>query len=394
MKLPLPRYNPKKNTARVPISFLEKVANFDFDKYYTPKVRIACHTSMWIIFTFLIQINLLLDYDLPLPVTLAFTARSMICNMTVFYVFFYIVVPETLFKNRIVGTILSLPLCLVIWIILNHYCIVLIGQHLRVESPYLKPGIASNLKQRFVDVISPKNILVLLIAFFYSISTFFFIKIVFDIIRFYSRLFKTERKASQLEIEKQQLETAFLKAQLNPHFLFNTLNNLYGLSLRNDSQTPQTIMQLSTMMRYTLYECNTEMVLLSREIEFLKNYVSLEKMRYKADKEIIFNIEDSQVNQQKITPLLNFTFIENGFKYGLKNKNKGFLKIDMCFLDNNFYFSIINDKEDKPVAEKKFSGIGISNIRKRLELLYADKYELITEDRGTSYFVSLKINLG
>ena len=97
-----------------PKTFLEKVATFDFDKYYTPKVRIICHASMWIIFTFLIQINLFLDYNLRLSVSLAMAVKSLICNMTVFYLFFYVIVPETLLKNRIILTILSLPLCLMI----------------------------------------------------------------------------------------------------------------------------------------------------------------------------------------------------------------------------------------------------------------------------------------
>ena len=263
---------------------------------------------------------------------------------------------------------------------------------MKVQNPYLKAGFTSNLNQHFADIISPKNILVFLVPFFYSVSSFFFIKIVIDIFRFYSKLFKTERKNNQLEIDKQHLERDFLRAQLNPHFLFNTLNNLYGLTLRNDNQAPKTIMQLSNMMRYTLYECNTEMVLLSKEIEFLKNYVSLEKMRYKPNKKIVFSIHDSQVVNQKIAPLLTFAFIENGFKYGLKKKNEGFLIIDISVFDNVFCFSIVNDKEENS-EEKQFGGIGTANIRKRLQLLYPDKHELKMEDRGNSFYVEMKINL-
>jgi hypothetical protein len=374
-----------------PRSFLEKVATFNFDKFYTPLVRIVCHISMWVIFTFLLQINFLLDYNLPLTITLVFAARSLICNIILFYLFFYFIFPNTLLKNKVVLTILSLPICLVLWIILNHYCLILIGKYFKIEGPYLK-GVIENQNESFIEIISLKNILKEAILVFYSISSFFFIKILFDIIRFYSKWFKSERKSVQLEIEKLNLEKDFLKAQLNPHFLFNTLNNLYGLALRNDYQTPQVIMHLSEIMRYTLYESNAELVPLTREVEFLKNYVLLEKMRFKNNKNIDFTLDDSNMDTQMIAPLLTFTFVENSFKYGLKPKNDGFLKINVSVDNNIFYFSIINDKEENR-REREFSGIGTVNIRKRLELLYPGKHELKIEDQGKSFFVEMKINL-
>jgi len=162
--------------------------------------------------------------------------------------------------------------------------------------------------------------------------------------------------------------------------------------LRNDHQTPEVIMQLSEMMRYTLHESNAELVPLSRELKFLKNYVLLEKMRYKNNKDIVLNLDNSTVDTQMIAPLLTFTFVENGFKYGLKAKHDGFLKIDVSFNNNIFHFSIINDKEENK-EERKFSGIGTVNIRKRLELLYPGKHELKIEDRGKIFFVGMKINL-
>ncbi len=375
-----------------PKTFLEKVATFDFDKYYTKKLRFACHCFMWLIFTFLIQVNLFFDSRLPLEITFAFACRSLICNMTVFYLFFYFILPKTILKNRIITAVLSIPFCIILWILLNHYCLIFIDQHFEMESPYYKDSIAANVNSSFAEIISPRHILVVLIPVFYSISPFFFIKIVFDILRFYSKWFKSERRSAHLEIEKLNLEKDFLRSQLNPHFLFNTLNNLYGLSLRNDQRTPEVIMQLSEMMRYTLYESDAGMVLLSKELVFLKNYVLLEKMRYKNNKDIVFNLDDSQVDIQMIAPLLTFTFIENAFKYGLKLKNEGFLKIDISIANNVFYFSIINDKEEN-VEEKEFGGIGTDNIRKRLELLYPDKHKLKMEDRGQSFWVEMKINL-
>ena len=183
-----------------------------------------------------------------------------------------------------------------------------------------------------------------------------------------------------------------MKAQLNPHFLFNTLNNLYGLALRLDKETPKVIMQLSEMMRYTLYESNSETVPLSKELQYLKNYVLLEKMRYKNTTDIVFTIDESQIDSHVIAPLLTFTFVENGFKYGLKTKKDGFLKINISVVDHVFYFSIFNDKEEKR-EQKDFGGIGLLNVRKRLQLIYPDRHDLQIEDRGNAFYVSMSINL-
>jgi sensor histidine kinase YesM len=242
------------------------------------------------------------------------------------------------------------------------------------------------------QLLSPRNIMVGLIPVFYSISPFFFIKILFDIIKFYSKSFRSERKALTLELEKLNLEKNFLKAQLNPHFLFNTLNNLYGLSLRNDEHAPEVITQLAEMMRYTLYESNSELVPLQKELHYLENYVILEKMRYKQDANIVCEIHEEQADGQVIAPLLIFTFVENAFKYGLKRRHGGFIAILILITNNSFYFSVKNDKpETKKISE--LGGIGIDNARKRLQLLYPSRHTLSIVDSGETFSVELTINL-
>jgi sensor histidine kinase YesM len=231
-----------------------------------------------------------------------------------------------------------------------------------------------------------------LIPVFYSISPFFFIKILFDIIKFYSKSFRSERKAVALEVEKLNLEKDFLKAQLNPHFLFNTLNNLYGLSLRKDDQTPEVITQLSEMMRYTLYESNADLVPLEKELQYLQNYVRLEKMRYEQDANIVCEIDDAQVHGHMIAPLLTFTFVENAFKYGLKRRTGGFIQLAIAVKDKCFYFSASNDKAEAK-ENNGFGGIGIDNARKRLQLLYPSRHTLSITDTGTTFCVELTIKL-
>jgi hypothetical protein len=383
----------KKEIQNQKLTFLERIAFFDFEKYYTPGIRFLCHLSMWLLFTCLLQANLFIDSSLKFENSIAFAGRSLICNMTVFYVFFYVAVPNTVLKNRIGLAIVCFPLCFVLWVILNHYCLLFIGKHFKIESPYYKQGVESNLHASLWYLLSPKNLLVSITPVFYSISPYFFTKIVFDIVRSNSRVVNLEKKKSQLEIEKLNLEKNFLTAQLNPHFLFNTLNNLYGHALCADDQTPDMILKLADMMRYTLYESRSEKVSIKKELEYLGNYVILEKNRYQTNKQIILNVDDSQIDDQLIAPLLTFPFVENAFKYGLKSKKEErFLKIDISVKGGIFYFTCINDKSNN-IQSSEFGGIGHSNVKKRLELLYPGKHELTIEDRGNTFFVTMTINL-
>src|SRR6185312_7246388 len=191
----------KKENHNPKLTFLERVALFDLDKYYTTGIRFLCHLFMWMFFTFLLQITLFFDSGLPLDNTIAFASRSLICNMTVFYLFFYVLVPHTVLKNRVIPAILSLPFCVILWLVLNHYCLIFIGRHLKVEGAYYKQGVEANLHENFWYVVSPKNIIVGLTPIFYALSPYFFTKILFDIIRFYSKWFKSERKTIELKIE-------------------------------------------------------------------------------------------------------------------------------------------------------------------------------------------------
>lgn len=358
---------------------------FDLDRYYTPGVRILCHFLMWLVFTSLLQLNLFLDSDLPLSQAAAFAIRTLMCNMAVFYLFFYLAVPNTLLKNKFVSGILSLVVCIYVWILLNHYILIFIDNHFNVQAPYYTRGLKANQQKSFWYELSPRNFFIALIPVFYSISPFFFTKIVFSIVRFYSQYFKTERRALKLERD-------FLKAQLNPHFLFNTLNSIYALTLRKDDQAPHVITHLSEMMRYTLYESDSQLVPVEKELNYINNYVKLERTRYKQNANIVCEIEDSQLNGHLIAPLLTFTFIENAFKYGLKDRKNGFIRLFISFEGNTFNFLISNDKTEQ-LKKTEFGGIGLQNAKKRLQLLYPGKHSLLIKDEGDTFTVELSINL-
>lgn len=373
----------KNNSSKRP--FLERVALFDLDKYYTPGVRILCHFLMWLVFTSLLQLNLFIDSALPFDQAAAFALRTLLCNVTVFYIFFYAVVPNTLLKNKVILALFSFIGCIILWNVLNHYFLLFIGKYFSIESPYYAKSVQAHKSASIWFIISPKNLVVSLTPIFYSLSPYFFTKIVFSIIRFYSQSFKVERRALKLERD-------FLKAQLNPHFLFNTLNSIYALSLRKDDKTPLVITHLSEMMRYTLYESDSQIVPLAKELNYIENYVKLERTRYRQNANIICEIDASQVNGHLIAPLLTFTFIENAFKYGLKDRNSGFIRLSISVQGNTFKFIISNDKSQE-AKKSEFGGIGLQNAKKRLELLYPGKHFLLIKDEGDTFTVDLSINL-
>ncbi|MFK8104288.1 MAG: sensor histidine kinase [Saprospiraceae bacterium] len=206
---------------------------------------------------------------------------------------------------------------------------------------------------------------------------------------------KYQRDRKDLQTQTMQSELKFLKSQINPHFLFNTLNNLYALTLKKSDKAPEIVIKLSEMMRYMLYECNEKRVLLSKEIHYLKNYLDLEKLRQGKNVEINFEIQ-GQVLHQKIAPLMFIPFLENSFKHGLSNQiAHGFVNIYLDVQDKSVHLFIENSKpETLPLQEHKRSGgIGLVNVRRRLNLLYPEQYELSIKDNPDSYGVNLIINL-
>ena len=203
------------------------------------------------------------------------------------------------------------------------------------------------------------------------------------------------RERQELQTQTMQSELRFLKSQINPHFLFNTLNNLYALTLKKSDKAPEIVIKLSEMMRYMLYECNEKRVLLSKEVNYIKNYLDLERLRQGKNVEIKFDIE-GHVSDQKIAPLMFITFLENSFKHGLNNQiSKGFVNIRIEIEENIIHFFIENSKPDSlPVQEHRRSGgIGLVNIHRRLNLLYPNQYDLQIDDNPNTYAVRLKIEL-
>ncbi len=205
------------------------------------------------------------------------------------------------------------------------------------------------------------------------------------------------REKQEIETETMQTELRFLKSQINPHFLFNTLNNLYALTLKKDDRAPEIVIKLSEMMRYMLYECNEKKVLLRKEVHYLKNYIDLEQLRQGKNVDVNFTVR-GHITDQKVAPLLFITFLENSFKHGLNNQlDHGFVNIEITVDGKDLHFFIENSKPasiDQPRnPNRRSGGIGLVNVHRRLNLLYPQRYEMRIDDTPNTYAVDLSLEL-
>lgn len=199
------------------------------------------------------------------------------------------------------------------------------------------------------------------------------IKFISDILK---RLNKNEIQKKEAEKQKAVAEMNLLKSQVQPHFLFNTLNNLYSLSLQSPGQAPDFILKLSNIMEYMLYKAPKEAVTIEMEVMHIENYVELEKIRYSGRLEVSWDIDEALYEIQ-IAPLLLFPFIENAFKHGTsKDDENTWISISLKKENKVIVYTVVNSTPD-PVKkeENKISGQGLKNLRDRLQLTYAGKYE-------------------
>lgn len=221
-----------------------------------------------------------------------------------------------------------------------------------------------------------------------------FIAIFIGLLRFAEDWFEFEATKKEVENEKLTAELNFLKAQINPHFLFNTLNNLYYLAYTKSANTTEVIAKLSDVMRYMLYDATHSLVPLTKEIDYMHNYIALERLRLNDQIPVNFNIE-GDVERSYIAPLILLTFLENAFKHGVvTNDPNSWVNITIRVRENNCIYVVENSKLSKASAEQhEKSGIGLLNVRRRLELSYPEKYTLEIEDQADRYSVTLKLQL-
>jgi len=225
---------------------------------------------------------------------------------------------------------------------------------------------------------------------FTMITSFFYF------VRENSRLNEIALSTTEIESQRLAAELNSLKAQINPHFLFNTLNNIYSYSLLESERTPAMILKLSGLMNYIIYECRAEQVALDKEIQFIHNYIALEKLRVEDNLKILVDIPDD-IPGQTIAPLLFVPLLENAFKHGANIQNpQPYIRIGLNISSTDLLtFTCENLKDSSELQElpEKSGGIGLENVKKRLELLYPGKNHLSITELEDRFSVTLTIQL-
>lgn len=214
----------------------------------------------------------------------------------------------------------------------------------------------------------------------------------FGIIRHVYNYIKLKQSAQRLRIEKQEAELNYLKSQTNPHFLFNTLNNIYSLARDKSDLAPESILRLSKILRFMLYETSGSYIAIEKELKILSDYIELEKLRYDDSLNVNYNY-DIEDMKQSLPPLLLIPLVENAFKHGVsETRNQPFVDIHLEVKNRQLTFTVKNSVDGLNRENEVKENIGLSNLRRQLELLYSD-YNLTTTLEKSFFIALLKINL-
>lgn len=286
------------------------------------------------------------------------------------YITSFVLIPKLLYKKKyvwfgVIFVLMILSSSIIKMNILGHY----------LNNPALYNW-SSNLKDRIYDNILPH---------FFLVIAGVAVKLMFD----YGRL---QQRMAEIAKEKAEAELNFLKSQINPHFLFNSLNAVYFLIDKNNHGARQALHKFSDMLRYQLYEMNDSRVPVEKEISYLRDYVDLQKLRKDENYTVEFNCSPD-VKGFSIEPLLLIPFVENAFKHISHYQGKNnFIRMNMSQNNESFLFEISNSKEVNGAVVEK-GGIGLANVKRRLELLYPGKHELRINETQNNFAVSLKLKI-
>ncbi len=313
------------------------------------------------------------------PITLYFVLSNslFIC----FYYFnAYLLIPKILARKKIL-----------LYILIIFSLLIFFGTFPRLYD-YLSNGGLLKLPPAHWRVNRPPNVTRPLLAPG-SIAIFLLVFVISTGVRVVSQWFQSERRNKEIENEKLHTELSFLRSQINPHFLFNTLNNIYSLAANQSEKTAEAVMKLSSIMRYVLTEAKNDAVPLEKEIQFITHYIELQKLRLTNKSSVDFTVTGEPAGKQ-VSPLLFLPFVENAFKYGISTREKSPITILLQIKNPELCFMVKNNKHTNTLLKPADNtGIGINNARRRLDLLYTDRYRLDILDEKSAYTVHLNIHL-
>ena len=285
------------------------------------------------------------------------------------YITNYILIPKLLYRKKYVS-------------FFSIYLVMIIGVgllKLKIIMALVYPGLEpfTNMRTRFYDNIIPVFLLV---------TTGAACRLIKDYLQ-------TQRRLTEIAQEKAQTELKFLKSQINPHFLFNSLNAIYFLIDKQNTEARETLLQFSDLLRYQLYDCNADTIAIETEVAYLQDYIRLQKLRRDANYDVSVNIQ-SGITGFEIVPLLLIPFVENAFKHISHHQDaKNFVHVNLARNNGSFSFYVENSKENQLQKTLIPGGIGLTNVKRRLELLYPDKYNLEIHNNEETFRVELELTI-
>ncbi len=303
---------------------------------------------------------------------LRFWGYQIVLTALYYYLNYFVFIPRILLKKRLALYVLTLVFAMGVMMVITY----------AYRELLFYTGIYTRRTEGFDWRVVYIPIFPCVLAF--GISTF---------VRMTTQWMAVERWKQDLENEKLTSELGFLKSQINPHFLFNTLNNICSLARKKSDETESALIKLSDIMRYMIDDSKEDKVMLSKEIEYLQNYIDLQRMRLSGKVRIDFSISGNTASHQ-IDPLLLIPFVENAFKHGVTYREEPLIRISLAVSENRLSFHVENTKYGNKGDELRAEpGIGLRNVRRRLELLYPRRHELIITEEGEHFRVDLTIQI-
>jgi two-component system, LytTR family, sensor kinase len=335
------------------------------------KYVLLLHLSFWILYALVPELPLIFpDRKYP-EYYYYYSAASQVLNVFNFYTVYVLVSPDLLSSKRLWRNLMTVLGVLAFFVMLRLVVMILVDV-------YLGGFAYQEIKLRFYHVVVE------------AVNTITFTTMAL-LIRFMIDWFNAQKQKTDLQAKSRASELALLRSQINPHFLFNTLNNIYSLVYKKSDEAPSVVMKLSEIMRYMLYDANSEKVMLTKEIDYLKSFIELNELRLKEGKISTFTI-NGNYSTQLIPPMLLIPFVENAFKHGSKKGGNPAILIRLDMIDKGLEFDVVNNVEPGlSVNKDQVGGIGMENVRKRLDMLYPGKHDLRVDDLPGSYHVNLKI---
>ena len=349
------------------------------------KYSILIHLVGWIMF-FIIPFLMMPNYgnyrDPGFKYFILQFVQINLLSILLFYFNFLYLVPRLLFKNQVKKYILFILGLFALRVLINYASVAYFMP--KVDFSMVPPNFPNSFRPPD-GFFKPQ--------LFGSIFSFFLIMTLSTLIALFLERIKNYEEKKQIQFEKTAAELSALKLQISPHFLFNTLNNIRWLARKKSDLTEDAVLKLATLLRYILYQANEQKVALPLEINNLRDYIDLQKMRIGDNTKVSFEVS-GLIEDFEIEPLLFIPFVENAFKYGISDSEDSEIKIVFKLVGNVLIFSVINSVfENQNLDKGTESGLGINNVKQRLCLLYPHSHTLDIIEKDNKFFVNLRLEL-